>query len=151
MASDPTFITKSAELADAMQPTHAEAADWAREYHARKNLKSVVTGDGEPADPYENERQAKRLNEALKKYIEQHGPLQVEGLPALMLQPSTSETVDVQSLAERDRATVDRLIDHGAMRVDMATLDRLEKAGLITGVPRMPIGGTPRLVWEKRR
>lgn len=150
MASNPTFISSSAELADAMTPTAKDAAEWAGEYWLRKNPEDVILKDGEKCGYYDNEKQAKRLNEALKEYIAQHGPIEVEGLPPLVLQPSTSNVVDVKSLADHDVNTFNRLLDMGLLRVDMNALDAAEKAGLITGVPKMPIGNTPRLVFDKR-
>lgn len=149
--SEPTFISSSAELADSMSPTAKDAAKWAQEYWLRKNPEDVILKDGDRCGYYDNERQAKRLNAALKDYIAAHGPLEVEGLPPLILQPTMSQTVDVKSLADNDHRTFIRLIEMGLLRVDMAALEAAEKAGLITGVPKMPIGGAVRLVWDKRR
>lgn len=149
--TEPTFISSSAELADAMTPTAKDAAQWAAEYWLRKNPRDVILPDGEKCGYFDNEKQAKRLNAALKEYIEAHGPLDVEGLPLLLtLQQSSTQTVDVQSLHEHNPLAFFRLLELGCLRVDMNALDAAEKAGLITGIPKMPIGQTPRLVFDKR-
>lgn len=152
MTTEPTYINDQAELVDAMAPTHKDAAEWARLYFLRKNPKAVVLADGETVDPYHNERQAKRLNEALKTFIQAHDnePIIVEGLPPLVLQQATTYQVDVRSLAEHDRATFERLLEHGCLRVDNNALEALEKAGLVTGVPKMSLAGSVRLVFDKR-
>lgn len=158
MANEPTYIDKrgafmdgTKELADELALPHSAYVDMAAEYWRRKNPADVILTDGERCGYIDNERAAKRLNEVLKQYIEEHGPIQAEGLAPLMLQQSTSKTVDVKSLAEHDPRTLARLLDLGCLRVDMAALEAAEKAGLITGVPKMPIGGTPRLVFDRRR
>jgi len=148
--TNPTYISNGAELADAMQPTAKDAADWAAAYKRYQNPAVYVLDDGEQVTPKGVKKELEALNVALKRYVELNGPLTVEGVGTLDVQRPQSEKVDVISLHQHDAETFFRLLQLGCLSVDMAALKAQEKAGMIAAnVPRMPVASTSRLVWVK--
>jgi hypothetical protein len=140
----------SDEFEEAGRLTHREAAAKAREYWLLKQA-AWVTEDGEKLTQDAMSKQLRALNADIKAYIEGSGePLAVEGLPPLVLQQKSGETVDVKSLAEHSPATFARLLESNGFLPNMEVLKALEKANLIDNVPRMPVALTPSLVFDKR-
>lgn len=141
----------SKELAAAMEPTAKQAAEWAADYKRYQNPRSYVLDDGEQVSPKEAADELKALNTALRRYIEVNGEVSVEGVGTLILQPASSDKVDLLSLYERSPETVMRLLKLGCLTVDMKILEANEKNGMVAEfIPRMPVAQTPRLVWAKK-
>ena len=149
----------SEEFEEATRTTQKEAAEYAAAYWRRKNPSGIVLADGEIVMPADNERELKALHGVLRRFIEENGPLEAEGLPRLFLQDATSKTVDILALAEgpgpkvQITVSVDfvRLLQSNGLLPNIPVLEGLEKGNLIGKVPRMPVAQTPRLTFDRRK
>lgn len=139
----------SEEFEEATRLTPKQAADLARQYWQLKQAR-WVTDDGEILTQDQMAKRTRQLNEQLKAHIQREGVLDVEGIPPLMVQERSTETIDILSLAEYDRATFDQLLHANGLLPNMEVVKGLERANLIGKVRRMPVGGTPALVFDKR-
>lgn len=150
----PEYITKSAELADAMAPNAADAAEWAADYKRLGSPARYVLDDGEQVEPAKCKRDLSDLNNALKRFMEANdleSGFQVEGVGTLAIQRPQTMKVDLISLYERDPETVMRMLKLGCLTVNIDALEAQEKAGMIAAdIPRMPIAQSARLVWLKK-
>ena len=149
--TEPTFISSSAELADAMSPSAKDAADWAASYRRYQNPACLVLADGEQVSPKDAKKELDALNHALKSYLlanNLESGFEVEGLGTLALQLPSTEKVDLISLHQHNPRAFFRLLELGCLTVDGASMKAQQKLGNIAeDIPTMPVGGTPRLVW----
>jgi hypothetical protein len=150
----PEYISPAAELADAMEPNAAEAAQWAADYKRLGSPARYVLDDGEQVEPAKAKRDLADLNNALKRFMEANdleSGFHVEGVGTLALQRPQSEKVDLISLHQHDAETFFRLLQLGCLTVNADALKAQEKAGMIAAdIPRMPIAQSPRLVWVSK-
>lgn len=107
--ADPVFISASAELAYATQPTYAQVAQWVADYAALK-LADRLTSDGEKIDRKKANRQEDELNKAIKKALVQLGEteLHVEGVGSVRLRDTDSVgyRLDAMSGQQIDKLTI---------------------------------------------
>ncbi len=90
----------------------------------------------------------------LMDWIKEHGPIQVEGLPALDIQEVRSGwSWDCKSMAEAEPAEFKRLLELGAITINTQVADALMKAGQISGMHRRfgIQGSQERLEFERQR
>ena len=139
------------ELADALKDiSPSEAARVASRYAALKDF-VYVTADGDKLDAKAYDLEVEYCRELIKRYVEKHGPLTVEGVGTLRLQDrALAWNWDVRSLAENDPATFARLLELGCVTLNTKVADAQEKAGNVTGFRGYGHrGGTSALVIQK--
>jgi hypothetical protein len=155
-------LALSGELAEAIKPTPQQVADWTVRYHQLKNVKHI-TDDGEVLTDYKWKLEMEQLAAALKPYVESDGPVEVEGLPPLILRPSRRRALRFDLLvtealgepgAAKDKALtlIDELVRGGLLDVKWTLADALVKTGHLFGISGYVVEGhgTPALMFDKR-
>lgn len=129
-----------------------EAAIAARRYSQLKSVR-YVTADGEILSADELKRETEYLNALLKRAIEEHGPLDVEGVGLLKIQErSGGMAYDLEALYAHDLPTFVRMLEKGCLSVNAKVLAEQVKAGNIATAPKgMALAGTPALIIERPR
>lgn len=142
-------LALSQKLADELRTSPSEAARYAARYHALKDAR-WVTADGDILSQTEYDNELLFLSKKLKEYIEEHGPLEVEGKPDLYLEPRSDTKWDVQGMYHSDKLTFERMLMLGCFKGDNTIISQQRKAGnIVTGKNwEIPGQGTPAL---KRR
>lgn len=139
------------EISDALQAVSPkQAADVAARYAAMKDY-AYITADGDKLSPKDYDIELEYHHEVLKRYVEQHGPLALEGIGTLRLQERrTAMTWDCKALAENDMDTFMRLLELGCVTLDKRLADAQEKAGNVTSFQQYGhAGGTVALVIDR--
>ena len=154
--NDPAFVAASQELADELQMTPRQAADKAARYYALKTgVRYVLPATGETFSEAEIERELKDLNAELKAYIEDvlgGEPIVVEGQPDLLRQHPETEDVDVPALYDQAPDVFAALLVARQLKVNAKDARKvLDPVQVMTfnGFAHK-LGGTPRLVFDKR-
>ena len=121
------------ELSDAiMAISPKQAMEAAVQYAGMKRARYLLP-DGEIMEPKDYDAALAELNATLKRWVEQDGPLHVEGIGTFKLQDrSTAMTWDCKALAENDMDTFMRLLELGCVTLDKRLADAQEKAGNVT-------------------
>lgn len=121
--------------------THREALEWAGKLHTLRESIAETKLLESPA------------TDALREWMMAHDrePLRPgEGVPDLVLKPSTSWNFDLPRMARDDPAMLLRLAEFGCLKLLKTDADRLAAKSLITGYMAYGIegSGTPSLRFE---
>lgn len=146
MSTDTTELMEAAEARDAALQ---EARRWGERYAELKAAPYLIEATGERMKGSDLEKEAKRLNTNLKAFIEAHGPIYLEGIGQLELQPKRGKTVyeRPQDTLARDPDTFWRMFELGCAIWDEAAMEVARKNGhLLTTVPSTQLAGTPSLI-----
>lgn len=144
----PEALAKSQELADELKPDVKLAGELVSRWFALKDAK-YVTADGDVITAKQMGDELEFLSKQLRPYIEEHGPITVEG-KTLKLQPRADTKYDVIGMYERDRKEFDRWLSLGCFVGSSTIITAQKKAGTIISKGwEIPGQGTPALVIEK--
>lgn len=147
------------ELAEAFQHSPSDYADMCARYYALKTVLAYVIEGGEVVKKWDHNREEEALNGVLRKRVEEKGPIHVEGLPPLILEPSSTTHLrldalvhDVLSGDPKATALLDELERGGLIDVKWGACKALQKAGQLRGLKGYTYEGhgTPRLKFDKR-
>lgn len=129
MVSD-EYLAASAALAEVIEPTPKDAAEWAARYEALRQARRI-TADGDVLTEAEYQRERDELNKALKEYIDRNGALDVEGVGELFVLESHDTSHDLAAI-RRDRPEwIERAWDQAILTINEAALKAQMKAGQI--------------------
>jgi hypothetical protein len=136
------FNKASQELADELALSPVQAAELADEL---KTLGEAVKA---------TERRMVAIKDTLRPYLAEHGPLSVEGLPDLILQPRSNTAWDCRGMAEGQPELFARLLELGCITVNTTLAREQARAGnIVHKLDKYAIAGqsTPAVTWETRR
>ena len=141
----------ASEIAEAMMTISPKQAMESAVQYANMKRARYLLPDGEIMEPKDYDAALAALNTLLKRWVEQDGPLHVEGIGTFKLQErALAYTWDAKSMYANDTDTFMRLLELGAVTLDTKVAAALETAGQVTGFKGYGHrGGTTALIIDK--
>jgi len=142
----------SEALMETLEPDAHVVALMASRLAALKGAKYITT-DGDVLTKYQWEKEQADLDGQLRPYIEKHGPIEVEGLPPLVLQPRSKKWYRLPLMLREHPEMVDFLMEQGLLDVRADARKLAETSPQLAQLKKYAVEGaaTSALMFEKGR